>query len=121
LSEPEVPDEAYVAAAIADRGFEVDRGVGGYDAEVRFIQPHRGYNGRGGVSVLASRARDFMSEKQASDECEPADPEDAPAGPAEVKARPFIACTAEDMGFPPDPPKKIKEPKIKKPRKKPTT
>ncbi len=60
MSEPEVPDEAYIAAAIADRGFEVERSSVGYAAEVRFKQPHPGYNSRGGVSVDTARAREFM-------------------------------------------------------------
>jgi hypothetical protein len=64
LSDPEVPDEAYIAAAIADRGFVVERSPGGFDAEVRFKQPHAGYNARGGVAVDMSRAREFAPKLQ---------------------------------------------------------
>jgi hypothetical protein len=68
LSESEVPDEAYVAAAIADRGFEVVRSSGGFDAAVRFKQPQNGYSTRGGVAVLTDRAREFMPYEESAHE-----------------------------------------------------
>jgi hypothetical protein len=125
--EHEVSDEAYIAAAIKDRGFEVVRGVGSYDAEVRFTQPSAGYNNRGGVAVLTDRARDFMPyaasiaiggtvSKEFSESVlvvevpehehnrpEPADHPSAAelspaADPGNAEARPVIhLCTTEDM------------------------
>jgi hypothetical protein len=133
VSEPEVPDEAYIAAAIADHGFAVVRSnaCGMPQARVGFVQPHLGYSSDGSVMVSEARARECMAHEceqperndhnPPSVELSAADPGDAREARARAVAeaiaeRGFIACTAEDMGFPPDPPKKLK-----KPRKKPTT
>lgn len=121
MSEREVSDEAYIAAAIADRGFEVVRSSSGFDAEVRFKQPQPGYSSRGGVAVLTARAREFMPpgkqdahERNRPDDHPPAAELPAP-DPGGTEAESLIGnvCTAQDMGFPPEP-----DPPPKKSRKK---
>jgi hypothetical protein len=132
LSEPEVPDEAYIAAAIADAGFAVVRSnaCGMPQARVGFKHPHAGYSNDGSVSVSEARAREYMAHEQ-----HPAEPDDHPA-PAELSAAepgeaepgeaepPFTVYPNADgaggvaiiVHSKPDSPKKLK-----KPRKKPTT
>jgi hypothetical protein len=137
--EPEVPDEAYIAAAIADHGFAVVRSnaCGMPQARVGFKHPHLGYSSDGSVMISEERARECMP-KEAAHEHDTAKPDDHPpaaelsaAEPGEAGGREWQRgleeaipglhiCTTEDMdGYappPPDPPKKLK-----KPRKKPTT
>jgi hypothetical protein len=73
LSEPEVPDEAYIAAAIKDAGFAVVRSnaCGMPQARVGFKQSHLGYSADGSVMVSEARARECMSHEH--DHAEPAD------------------------------------------------
>jgi hypothetical protein len=125
LSEPEVPDEAYIAAAIADRGFEVVRSnaCGMPQARVGFKQPHLGYSSDGSVMISEARARECMAH-----ECDPAEPDDHPPAPELPAAEPgdaeppfTVYPNADGEGgvaiiVHNDPPKKLK-----KPRKKPTT
>ena len=108
MTEPEVPDEAYIAAAIADHGFAVVRSnaCGMPQARVGFKQPHRGYSSDGSVSISEARARECMAHEHDS-----AEPDDHPAA-AELSA----ADSGERAEAVADPPKKLK-----KPRKKPTT
>ena len=109
MTEPEVPDEAYIAAAIADHGFAVVRSnaCGMPQARVGFKQPHRGYSSDGSVSISEARARECMTHEH-----DTAEPADHPAA-AELPAADPGDTEAE---LKPDPPKKLK-----KPRKKPTT
>jgi hypothetical protein len=82
MSEPEVPDEAYIAAAIKDNGFAVVRSnaCGMPQARVGFKQPHLGYSSDGSVMVSEERARECMAHER--DPAEPADHPPAPELPA---------------------------------------
>jgi hypothetical protein len=84
MDQPEVPDEAYIAAAISDPGFSVVRSsaCGMPQARVGFKHPHLGYSSDGTVMVSEARAREFMV-----DEYDLADPDDHPA-PAELSSDP---------------------------------
>jgi len=75
---PEVPDEAYIAAAIKDHGFAVVRSnaCGMPQARVGFKQPHLGYSSDGSVTISEERARECMPHEH-----DTADRDDHPPAP----------------------------------------
>jgi hypothetical protein len=95
MSEPEVPDEAYIAAAIADAGFAVVRSnaCGMPQARVGFKQPHLGYSSDGSVMISEARARECMANER-----DPAEPADHPPAAELPAADPGSGATETAAG-----------------------